>query len=221
MNTLHDPICPAPAPLDPRVTDALQTPGREPAALLESTWTQWRQRRESGLWVFGYASLIWNPEVRHTQRLPARVHGYHRALRMWSRVNRGSPQVPGLVFALLPGGTCRGMVMHIEAAHARAELERLWQREMPTGVYDPTWLRCRTANGEVRALGFTLDRRSPNHTGDLDDETLLRILREARGRYGSTLDYVHRTHHCLHEAGIRDRALGRIVRLAHRHGLGG
>ena len=50
---------------------------------------------------------------------------------------------------------------------------------MPTGVYDPRWLPCRTPQGTVRALAFTLDRASPAHTGALSDEQLLDILRHA------------------------------------------
>ena len=60
---------------------------------------------------------------------------------------------------------------------SRPELRRLWGREMPTGVYDPKWLACRTPHGIVRALAFTLSRRSPSHTGALPDGELLEILR--------------------------------------------
>ena len=72
---------------------------------------QWRQRPDaaSGLWVFGYASLIWRPEFEADEARVARVAGWHRALRMRSTINRGSPAQPGLVYALLPGGSCRGM----------------------------------------------------------------------------------------------------------------
>ena len=92
---------------------------------------------------------------------------------------------------------------------------------MPTGVYDPRWLRCDTAQGEVTALGFTLSRRSPNFTGRLDDAQLLHILRHARGRYGTTLDYLLQTAAALHAHRMVDRETLRLVRLARRHGLGG
>jgi cation transport protein ChaC len=32
---------------------------------------------------------------------------------MWSRINRGTPAVPGLVFALLSGGSCQGVVYRV------------------------------------------------------------------------------------------------------------
>jgi hypothetical protein len=79
------------------------TPYRDPQALLESTRSQWGAKGD--LWVFGYASLIWRPEFEFTEHRPALVRGWHRTLRMHSRVNRGTPEQPGLVFALVSGGT--------------------------------------------------------------------------------------------------------------------
>ena len=171
------------------------------------------------LWVFGYASLIWRPEFESSERRPARVHGWHRALQMRSRVNRGTPDNPGLVFALISGGSCRGFVYRVPRRQAQAELERLWLREMPTGVYDPAWLHCRTPQGAVRALAFTLSRSSPAHTGALDDAQMLHILRCANGRYGSTLDYLLETATSLRGCGIRDRDIERLVALAREHEL--
>lgn len=190
---------------------------RDTAALLAQVRHQWGGHTD--LWVFGYASLIWRPEFEAVEQQPAQVHGWHRALEMSSRVNRGTPERPGLVFALVAGGSCRGMVYRIAPERADAELARLWFREMPTGVYDPKWLPCRTPQGPVRALGFTLSRRSPNFTGPVSDDAMLAILRGARGRYGSTLDYLLDTATCLARCGIRDREIERLVRLAARHGL--
>lgn len=185
---------------------------RDPQLLLEQTLRGWSPADD--LWVFGYASLIWRPEFDADEQRGAAVHGWHRALRMRSRINRGTPERPGLVFALVSGGSCRGVVYRIERSRAERELERLWAREMPTGVYDPRWLGCRTPQGTVRALAFTLDRASPAHTGEIADGELVEILRHARGRYGSTLDYLLETAACLRSRGIRDREIERLERLA-------
>ena len=138
---------------------------------------------------------------------------------MRSRVNRGTPQRPGLVFALLSGGSCHGVAFRIARERVELELPRLWAREMPNAIYDPRWLPCRTAQGEVRALGFTLSRESPNYTGPVDDAQMLDILRHARGRYGTTLEYLLETAHALRERGVRDREIERLVALARRHRL--
>jgi cation transport protein ChaC len=190
---------------------------RDPQPMLASTMQAWGGQQD--LWVFGYASLIWRPEFDADEQQPAVVHGWHRALEMRSRVNRGTPECPGLVFALVRGGSCRGMAYRIEQPRAAAELERLWVREMPTGVYDPKWLACRTPNGTVRALAFTLSRSSPAHTGALPDTHMLEVLRCAAGRFGSTLDYLLETATSLRGCGIRDRDVERLVALARQHDL--
>ena len=190
---------------------------RDPQPMLASAMQAWGG--EQDLWVFGYASLIWRPEFDAAEQRGAVVHGWHRALEMRSRVNRGTPECPGLVFALVPGGSCRGMAYRIDRRCAAAELERLWAREMPTGVYDPKWLACRTPQGTVRALGFTLSRASPANTGALPDPQMLEVLRCAAGRYGSTLDYLLETATSLRACGIRDRDVERLVALARQHDL--
>ena len=190
---------------------------RDPQPMLAHALQAWGG--EQDLWVFGYASLIWRPEFDADEQRPAIVHGWHRALAMRSRVNRGTPECPGLVFALVPGGSCRGVAYRIGRARAATELERLWAREMPTGVYDPKWLACRSAQGPVRALAFTLSRRSPAHTGPLSDPQMLQVLRGAAGRFGSTLDYLMETASSLRGCGIRDRDIERLVALARHHRL--
>jgi len=190
---------------------------RDPEPMLEEAMRAWGG--DGDLWVFGYASLIWRPEFESVEARPAVVHGWHRALQMRSRVNRGSPECPGLVFALVSGGSCRGMVYRIERAEVPEQMERLWRREMPTGVYDPKWLSCRTSLGRVNALAFTLSRSSPAHTGAIADAQMLEILRCAAGRYGSTLDYLLETANSLRGCGIRDTDVERLVCLARRHAL--
>lgn len=192
-------------------------PLRDPQVLLARTRSEWGGR--SDLWVFGYASLLWRPEFEFVEHRAARVHGWHRALRMASRINRGTLERPGLVFALFPGGSCHGAVYRIARQRVAGELDRLWLREMPTGVYDPRWLACRTAHGDIQALAFTLSRRSPQHTGRLPDAQLIDILRHAQGRYGSTLDYLMETARALRERGVKDREIERLVVLARQHRL--
>jgi len=190
---------------------------RDPATLFDAAHARWGADRD--LWVFGYASLIWRPEFEAAERRPALLHGWHRSLQMYSSVNRGTPEVPGLVCALVSGGSCRGVVYRVERERGERELRRLWAREMPDGAYDPRWLPCRTAEGNVEALAFTLSRRSPHHLGRLGDAQVVEVLRHATGRFGTTLDYLLQTAASLRDCGIRDRELERLVTLARRHGL--
>ncbi len=192
--------------------EALPTPLRDPQPMLERALAEWGGHDD--LWLFGYGSLIWRPDFDFAERRPARVHGWHRALQMWSRVNRGTVQNPGLVFGLLSGGSCQGMAFRIPASAGAQIMALLWLREMPTGVYDPRWLDCITPGGRVRALAFTLSRRSPNFTGQLSEARYRDIFMSASGRYGSSIDYARQTLQELRRHAIHDRRLARLVGLA-------
>ena len=113
-------------------------PARDPEASLQLARSQWGGQGD--LWVFGYASLIWRPEFDAAECRPARVHGFHRALKMRSRVNRGTPETPGLVFALLPGGSCHGLAFRIARGTCRERIDA------PVGARDAQCgLRCALA----------------------------------------------------------------------------
>ncbi len=191
---------------------SLTAPTRDPAPMLEQALRQWGGL--SDLWVFGYASLIWRPDFDFIERREAHVHGWHRALKMWSHLNRGSPECPGLVFGMFSGGSCRGMVFRVAQSQAREVMTHLWEREMRGADYDPRWLACNTAQGPVKALAFTLSRSSPHHTGDLSAQEYQRIFLQARGRYGTTHDYAHATYTGLRDVGIHDTALARLLQLS-------
>lgn len=185
---------------------------RDAARMLNSVIKTWGGK--SDLWIFAYASLIWRPEFEFAEQRFATLHGYHRALKMWSHENRGTPAIPGLVFGLLSGGSCKGVVFRLPRSRVADSLPALWEREMPNAVYDPKWLRCRTAQGDVSALAFTLSRRSPSHTGVLSEDRYRRIFSSANGRYGSTRDYAQLTYDTLRSLGIHDPALGKLLQLA-------
>jgi cation transport protein ChaC len=195
------------------MTEVLK-PVRDAQAMLAAALREWGGTDD--LWVFGYGSLIWRPDFDFCEQRAARVHGWHRALRMWSRINRGTPERPGLVFGLLTGGCCRGMVFRVPCERGADTLALLWSREMALAVYDPRWLVAHTPQGPVRALAFTLSRHSPSHTGELSEEEYRTIFAEAAGKYGTTHDYAHRTLEELKRHDIRDRNLERLLKLIRR-----
>src|SRR5690606_12314397 len=73
----------------------LLMPDEQVAASLASTLAS--HRRGEPVWIFGYGSLIWNPLMAYAEKRWARVRGWHRGFYIWSKVNRGTPEKPGLV----------------------------------------------------------------------------------------------------------------------------
>lgn len=171
---------------------------------------------QSPVWVFGYGSLIWKPELAFDRRVTARVHGYHRRLCLWSRINRGTPECPGLVAGLDRGGSCAGVVYRVPGDAVKPQFERLWEREMFMGSYAPRWLDCRLVDGtRVAALAFVVRQDAPNYAGKLTESQILEVFRRGScGRFGTSLDYLVNTVRSLHEHGLRDPHLERLVRHA-------
>jgi cation transport regulator ChaC len=78
------------------------------------------------VWVFAYGSLMWNPEMRFAERLPARIHGYHRSFCLYSPEYRGTREKPGLVLGLDRGGSCRGIAYRLAEATLATEIDLIW-----------------------------------------------------------------------------------------------
>jgi cation transport protein ChaC len=172
--------------------------------------------RREGVWVFAYGSLIWKPEFDFDRRVPARVWGYHRKLCLRSMVYRGTPECPGLVAGLDRGGSCAGIAYRLPRAGLTVQLERLWQREMFMGSYLPRWFDALRLDGggRVPALAFVMRRTAPHYCGGLSEAELIDILHRARGRYGTSMEYLQRTVAALRAEGLRDPHLERLLRQA-------
>jgi len=179
----------------------------------------------SDMWVFGYGSLMWNPEFDHFECRPALLFGWHRTFCVYSHRYRGTPDRPGLVLGLDAGGSCRGMAFRVAAENVDDTLDYLWEREMVTGVYRPTLLPLRLGHGRsgpdgrVRAVGFVVDRRHPQYAGGLDAERATDIICTGHGLRGPNAEYLFNTVDHLDTLGIADTPLhGMARRVADRLG---
>lgn len=196
----------------------LQQPELNSFQLVDDNWHQQSIAKtfnhwdgKSDVWVFGYGSLIWRPEFEFTESYLGTVNGYHRALCLWSRVNRGTPQTPGLVFGLDTGGSCEGKVFKIPAKNITSTMIELWRREMPSASYIPSWLDCHTPIGTVKALAFAMDPEDSGYVADLSLEQTVQIVRQGYGKYGACTDYVLETAKALESVGIKDQKLNAIA----------
>jgi cation transport protein ChaC len=207
-----DPVDPASAAVYPRLTPA------QLAASLETTLARWNGR--APLWVFGYGSLIWKPELEFDRRVPARVFGYHRRLCLRSVTYRGTIDCPGLVAGLDRGGSCAGVLYRLSLRGLRAQLARLWEREMFLGSYVPRWLsamRLDARDGRretVAAIAFVVRRDARNYCPPMHEDAIVDVLRNACGRYGTSLEYLQHTVTALRELGLRDPHLERLAHIA-------
>jgi len=165
----------------------------------------------SDLWVFGYGSLMWNPEFPYAERRQALLRGYHRRFCVYSHRYRGTPDRPGLVLGLDRGGSCRGIAFRVEPPHVEATIDLLWDREMVSGVYEPKIIKVATDAGRIPACTFVADRAHQQYCGELGPTDVVRFIRQGVGERGPNLDYLANTVGHLRELGIVDQGLERLL----------
>ncbi|XP_077987106.1 putative glutathione-specific gamma-glutamylcyclotransferase 2 [Glandiceps talaboti] len=93
------------------------------------------------MWIYGYGSLIWNPGFEYEEKSIGYVKGYARKFCVISTVNRGTPEKPGRVAALVeePEGITWGVAYRIKDGDAKEILETLGPREAVTDLFTITF----------------------------------------------------------------------------------
>jgi cation transport protein ChaC len=175
------------------------------------TATLARKPKGAGWWIFAYGSLLWNPLFPVAEMRVARLRGYHRRFCIWSLASRGTPEQPGLVLGLEPGGSCLGVALRLPAPLALDELHLLWRREMVVGSYTPRWVALDAEGRKLTALTFVVRRDHPQYAGRVSTEERVRTIAAAAGAFGSTADYLERTRVALIAHGIVDPYLEDLV----------
>jgi cation transport protein ChaC len=187
----------------------------------EEMQASWRKALADGPpgdpWVFGYGSLIWNPAFHFAETRIARLHGYHRRFSLWTHLGRGSPDNPGMVLGLMPGGSCTGVAFRVRREQAEEEFDIIWRREMLSGAYRPQWVNLRSGAGPLPAVTFVINPGHPRYAGDVSEERIVRALATAGGPLGRCADYLLNTVEHLGEMGIRDSTLDRLARGVQEH----
>jgi len=175
------------------------------------TATLAQKPKGAGWWVFAYGSLLWNPLFPFAEARRATLRGLHRRFCLYSMASRGTRDEPGLVLGLDRGGACTGVVYRLPSPAAIDELHLLWRREMVTGSYRPKWVGVQAADRRLIALAFTVKHDHPQYAGKLDHDSEARIIANASGAFGSSLDYLERTRVALVTHGIVDPYLERLA----------
>lgn len=157
--------------------------------ILEKTLA--RAPEQGCLRVFAYGSLMWNPCFEPLASEPALLRGYERHLCILTVRARGTPECPGLSPALVPGaGACWGVAYTLNQETLAEDLAALFEREMNTGVYAPTWVEPEMGDGRRCALTFVVNSTHSNYCGRLEVHEMADIIAGARGSFGSCRDYL-------------------------------
>ena len=162
------------------------------------------------LWVFGYASLMWNPGFPVAERRMATLGGYHRSFCMSSIHHRGTPEQPGLVLALdeMEDGFCRGLALRVEAGSEEETVAYLRERELISSAYVERLVSLELGDGDtVTGLTYVVDRWHEQYVADLTLEDQARIIAAAVGGRGPNTEYLWNTADHLRDIGVEDADL--------------
>ena len=143
-------------------------------------------------WVFGYGSLMWRPGFEFEEQCPALLSGFHRAFSRLSTRHRGTPEKPGMVVALEPGGNCRGMAYRVAPSLFAGTLAYLDDRE-GEGYHRheaSVELNCAHGTTSVQAVTYLPVLEHHTHAPNLPEEKKVALIATGQGISGSSYDYL-------------------------------
>jgi glutathione-specific gamma-glutamylcyclotransferase len=175
------------------------------------------EKDERELYVFGYGSLLFRPDVRYALRRAAYVRGWQRRLDQGSPDHRGTPSLLGRVATLVlaPDAECGGAVYTIDPAHRDAVLARLDHRER--GGYARIEVEAflvgpETVPGEtVLATTWMATADNPFYLGPAPLAEMVAQIRAATGPSGTNADYVRRLAEALADLAVEDPDIALIA----------
>ena len=127
---------------------------------------------------------------------------------------RGTPNLPGLTLGLVAGGVCEGVAFKIGETERSEMLVSIWEREMWTDVYVPTWVSIECEKQTHSAITFTTNKDSSQFARDLSIEHVVDHVVQARGKNGPCWEYLFRTMNKLRALSIEDPHLHSVSALA-------
>jgi len=86
---------------------------------------------------------------------------------------------------------------------------------MPRRVYEPRVVPAMLPDGRrVNALAFVADPQHPSYVRELDLHGRARLVAQGIGKRGPCIDYIRNTLEHMHDVGVRDPHLERVLEAA-------
>ena len=168
--------------------------------------------RTEGVWVFGYGSLIWRPDIPFREKRVAHAAGWTRRFWQGSHDHRGLPHAPGRVATMVPepGASCGGMAYFVEAAVLRETWEELDYREK--NGYRRETVRLAFRDGAAEGAVYVAPAGNRAWLGPAPFPDMARQILHSAGPSGTNIDYIRRLAGELRRLGIEDDHVFRLER---------
>ena len=159
------------------------------------------------VWIFGYGSLVWRPDIPFAESRPAVLEGWARRFWQGSTDHRGVPGAPGRVVTLIEAAAeaCWGRAFLVEAAHRADVMDTLDYREKGGYTLAEVPLRFPERDGVTAdGLVYVATPGNPNYLGPAPMAEIAAQVRVSHGPSGPNVEYVLRLAEALRDIGADD-----------------
>ncbi len=171
--------------------------------------------QRSGLWIFGYGSLVWRPAFPYEDRRPARLRGWVRRFWQGSTDHRGVPGSPGRVVTLLRNADAHtdGTAYLVYADRLDAILDGLDFREKGGYERHRVTLELREPSEIANeGLVYVATEANPNYLGPAPLDEIAATVIASTGPSGPNDEYVLELARALRAMGAEDEHVFELER---------
>jgi len=144
------------------------------------------------------------------------MQAYHRWFCMVSTKGRGTPEVPGMMLGLVPGGSCIGKAYRIALGKEHEALAYLDEREGENRgnrrVMVPVRILARPGSVLESAWTYLPMVSNPNYVGVMDDVAqMVELILAGVGKRGSCHDYLRNLMDEVDKLGVEEPRLADLL----------
>ncbi|XP_034051540.1 glutathione-specific gamma-glutamylcyclotransferase 1-like [Thalassophryne amazonica] len=152
---------------------------------------------ETSLWIFGYGSLVWNPDFVYKKSNIGYIKGYKRRFWQGDHFYRGDEEKPGRVVTLVEDQeACTwGVAYEVADSQVKDCLEYLNMREVAIGGYVAEWVEFiprKKDQGVLLALVYIATSDNPIYLGPAPEKEIAAQIAICKGSTGHNLEYLLR-----------------------------
>jgi glutathione-specific gamma-glutamylcyclotransferase len=166
------------------------------------------------IWIFGYGSLMWNPNFEYLNTENGYLIGWNRQFCQASPDHRGTPESPGCVVTLIPqkDSRCYGRLYQISRQEYQRVFAYLDQRECEG--YQRLTITVQALDGSSReAVVYIADQHNPHFKQNWTLDTIAKRILVSSGPSGSNLDYFLKLRSCLSQFSPKDEHVEEIANI--------
>lgn len=158
------------------------------------------------LWLFGYGSLIWRPDIEFIERRAARVHGWSRRFWQGSHDHRGLPHAPGRVVTLIQDAcsSCDGMAYLVDRRAVEETFSQLDHREKNGYERHRVHLDFRGQEDHTEGVVYIAPLDNFAYLGPAPVKEMANQIHASSGPSGRNIDYLLELAEALRELKAED-----------------